>query len=451
MDFLDRVDGFTLVAALCFWGVLPWAQRLDPDAPAWLRRSALAGLLTGPLLALTGPGRIPALIAAPAGLYAIWLLAVGVRRCLADDLVPPVRRLFLLLARTGPLVAAAAWIWSRLDRTFAGFPDPLATLTTVHFAITFGALPLAMAAWEASLPRSSIRSAGLWLYLLAAPATALCFALREQPLVPGIGEVACAAGFVAGFLLWASGLPARVPKLAFGWLIPGLLLGLGYTSAAHFGWVYLTLPQMAAVHGCLNLAGTILLLRSAPRLDPVAPPAPDLSAPTTRCAPGEALYTDAHRQDVGPWSSEAFGRLRAALLGYRFYPDPVMVRRAQFEDEARPVRVGDRLGLGLRLPNLPGLPDFLLPAVVEVHVAESAPESVRLGYRTTSRHYGRGEWVAHVRRDGERIVLQVDCRIRPSRWFVWLGLPLYRRFQLGAFHAGLGNLRRVASLSDPAA
>lgn len=444
MDWItERADGFTLVAALCFWGMLPWAQRLDPDSPPWLSRAAWLCLLTAPWLALAGPGPVSAALAAPAAPYAVWVLALGARRCLSDDLAPPARRVLLLLASAGPLVAAAAWIWSRWDRTFAGFPDPLATLTTAHFAITFGVLPLAMSAWEASLPADRRRSLGIWLYALAAPATALCFALRSQPMVPGLAEVGCAGMLAAGFLLWASGLSRRETIPALVLLVPGLLLGAGYTAATHFGWRYLTIPQMATTHGLLNLVGTALLAARAPRLPPVVPPAPDRETPTAACAGAEAVFVDAHRQDVGPWTPEAFGRLRAALLGYRFYPGSVMVRRTQFEDEGRAARVGDRLGLGLLLPSLPGLPALLLPAVVEIHVLSDAPECVRLGYRTTRRHYGRGEWVAQVRREGDRIVLSVDCHLRPSRWFVWLGLPLYRRFQLAAFRAGLENLRRL--------
>jgi uncharacterized protein (UPF0548 family) len=96
------------------------------------------------------------------------------------------------------------------------------------------------------------------------------------------------------------------------------------------------------------------------------------------------------------------------------------------------------------MPSLPGLPPFLLPAIVEVAAAASSDESARFGYRTTRRHYGRGEWVAELSRQGDRLVLRVSCHVRPSRWFVWLGLPLYRRFQLAAFRAGADNLRRAA-------
>lgn len=438
------LDPFALVAAACLYGVLPWAQRLDPDFPRWLRRLGWALLATGPILALAGPGLLPALIAAPAGLLALWMLAHGLRRFLSDDLAPLPRRLLEMLAAAGPSVAAAAWIWSRYDRTFAGFPEPLATLTTVHFSIPFAVLPLAMAAHERVAPPSRLRSAGILAYVAAAPLTALLFSLRDSPFVPGPAEVACALAFAAGFLAWAVGLPARTAPLALALLAPGFLLGAGYSAATCFGWPYLSIPAMAVVHGTLNLAGTLLLAARAPALAPVGPPAPDREVPVSTGDAARARFVDHHRQDLGPWSPASFSRVAGALLAYRFYPAGVMLRRTLFEEEGRAVRVGDRLGLGLLLTNLPGLPALLLPAIAEVHVAESAAERAALGYRTTLRHYGRGEWRAVVRREGDRLLLEVDCHVTPSRWYVWLGLPVYRRFQLAAFRAGAENLRRLA-------
>lgn len=439
-----NLDPFALIAAACLFGALPWVQRLDPDFPAWLRRAGWALLATGPLLALSGPGLAAALLAAPAGLLALWIFAHGLRRFLSDDLAPPPRRFLEMLAASGPLVAAAAWIWSRHDRTFAGFPDPLAVLTTVHFSIPFAVLPLAMAAWERRAPPSRLRAIGIVAYVAAAPLTALCFALRPTPLVPSAAEVGCAALFAAGFIAWAIALPARTAPLALALLIPGFLLGAGYTAATCFGWPYLTLPAMAVIHGSLNLAGTLLLAARAPRLDPVEPPAPDRDVAVDPGEPSAALYRDLHRVELGAWSPEGFARVRDALLGYRFYPPEVMLRRAEFELAGRAVRAGDRLGLGLLLASLPGLPPILLPAIVEVHVAEANADHAALGYRTTLRHYGRGEWRAEVRRDGDRLVLEVECHVRPSRWYVWLGLPVYRRFQLAAFRAGAETLRRLA-------
>jgi len=447
MERLAAVDWFTIIAALCFWLALVWAQHLDRGFPIWLRRSAW------PCLALwlvawnfsEGPGLVPASAAAPALIFALWLWAHGVRRFLADDLATAPRRYLEMLSATGPLVAAVAWIWSRYDRTFAGFPDPLATLTTVHFAITFGVLPLAMAASERPLVRHRWRDLGLWLYVAGAPATALCFALRTDPLRPGAVEVAAAVAFAAGFLLWAAFMPVRRGPWPYVCLVPGFLLGVGYTASHAFGWDYLTIPQMAALHGSLNLLGALLLAAQAPAFDDVFAPSPDRGTIVERGDPATAIFADTHRVVVGAWSPEAFARIKTALLGYRFYPEQVMIRRTQFEDEGRAVRVGDRLGLGLFVPNLPGLAPVMLPAVVEVDVAESGLEHVALGYVTTRRHYGRGSWRADVKRDGEQLVLTVSCHVRPSRWFVWCGLPVYRRFQLAAFRAGAENLRKVAA------
>ena len=447
MDLLARVDWFQILAALCFWLALVWAQHLDRGFPAWLRRLALPALLGWSVVDVCtdGVGFWPAVAAAPAFLFALWLWAHGLRRFLADDLAPAPRRYLEMLSATGPLVAAAAWIWSRYDRTFAGFPDPLATLTTVHFAITFGVLPLAMAASERPLARCRWRDLGLWLYVAGAPATALCFALRTDPLRPGAVEVAAAVVFAAGFLLWAAFMPVRRGPWPYVCLVPGFLLGVGYTAAHAFGWDYLTIPQMAAVHGSLNLLGALLLAAQAPAFEDVAAPAPDLATPVEAGDRATATFADTHRVVVGAWSPEAFARVKEALLGYRFYPEQVMVRRTQFEDEGRPVRVGDRLGLGLFVPNLPGLPPLMLPAIVEVDVVEAGAEQVALGYATTRRHYGRGIWRAEVKREGEELVLTVSYHVRPSRWFVWCGLPVYRRFQLAAFRAGADNLRRLAA------
>ena len=445
MELLASVDWVKIIAAFCFWFALVWAQHLDQSFPAWLRRIALPALVLW-LVADTlcgGPGLVPALAASPALVFALWLSAHGLRRFLSDDLAPWSRRLLEMMAATGPLVAALAWVWSRYDRTFAGFPDPLATLTTIHFAITFGVLPLAMAATERSLPPSRARDSGIWLYVAGACATALCFALRNNLFRPGVVEVLGATLFTVGFLLWAARTPAAVGRVPFGFLVPGLLLGLAYTATQAFGWPYLTIPQMAAIHGSLNLLGALWLAAQAPAFAGPTPPAPESHSPVAVCSPAEAVFRDAHRQDLGPWCPEAFARIKAALLAYRFYPDDVMVRLTQFEEEGRPARTGDRLGLGLLLPNLPGLPPFMLPAMVEVDVVEVTPQSVQLGYVTTERHYGRGHWLAEVSRSEDRMVLAVTCHVRPARWYVWLGLPVYRRFQLAAFRAGLANLRAL--------
>ena len=242
MDRLAAVDWFTIIAALCFWQALVWAQHLDRGFPALAQPAHRAWpvALGGRWLWSSANGE-PGLsswlwLPRRRSFFALWLWAHGLRRFLADDLAPAPRRYLEMLSATGPLVAAAAWIWSRYDRTFAGFPDPLATLTTVHFAITFGVLPLAMAASERPLARCRWRDLGLsGLYVAGAPATALCFALRTDPLRPGcrrsrgrrglrrgllaLGRRSCPSGAVRGLTSAsspasssASATPPRTPS-----------------------------------------------------------------------------------------------------------------------------------------------------------------------------------------------------------------------------------------------
>ena len=438
-------DVFSLLASLCFGVVLPWAQRTVANQPRVLRYLALSGLPFLLLAAGWERGPLAAVWSLPALVYAVWLFADGVGRFFAAGEERSAVLWLEALAATGPLIAAVAWIWSRFDGSFAGFPDPLATLTTVHFSITFGALPLAMAAWTRQVATASVwRDVALRVYVFSAPATALCFALRVQAMVPGFLEAVSAVLFAVGFGVWWITLnEARVRWLASPLLV-GFLLGSGYTLTQHFGWPWLSIPEMMAVHGSLDLAGTALLICFAPVSERhAAAPAPDRRVQLDAGSPSTALFTDRHRRELGPWSPEAFARIRAALLGYQFYPKTTMIRQTQFEDEGRAVRVGDRIGMGLFLPNLPGLSPFSLPAVVEIHEVADEPALVRLGYQTTRRHYGRGEWVAEVSRQGDQLVLEVRCHVRPSRWFAWVGLPFYRSFQLRAFRSGFANLARL--------
>ena len=439
-------DVFSLIAAFCFGVVLPLAQRAEIGQPRVLRWLAVFGLPFLLIAAGWERGPVAAAWALPALLYAVWLFAHGAGRFLSAWEERAATRWLDALATSGPLVAAVAWIWSRYDGTFAGFPDPLATLTTVHFAITFGALPTVMAAWTwTSSPVRRWNDAAIWIYLVSAPATALCFALRSQPMIPGFVETVCAMVFALGFFIWWTSVGScRARGLALP-LLAGFALGAGYTLTNHYGWSWLDIPQMLVVHGSLNLIGTGLLIAFVPALERrLTGPAPDLTIPLNPGSVETARFVDHHQRELGPASPEAFARVREALLGYRFYPATVMVRRAQFEEEQRPSRIGDRLGLGLFLPNLPGLNPLCLAAIVEISVLTDEPGLVRLGYTTTARHYGQGEWVATVSERDGKMHLEVQCHIRPSRWFVWCGLPLYRYFQLGAFHAGYGNLLRLA-------
>lgn len=444
---LSVPDLFSATAAVCFGLALPWAQRVDAGSPRVLRKIAFWGL---PFLVLASGwerGPVAAALAMPAMVYALWLFAYGAGRFLSNLGDPPAVTWLEALSSCGPLVAATAWVWSRYNSLFAGFPEPLATLTVVHFSITFGVLPAALVAWTRAMPierRGWLRQAALWNYTLSAPLTALCFALRTEVMRPGAVEAICAVAFAVGFVVWWMGIGSSTARWAGAPLVVGFLLGAGYTVTQHFGWPYLSIPQMFGIHGALNLLGSIALTASAPvRAAVNGPPAPSRQFPVASGSAETALFVDNHRRDLGPWSEAAFARMKEVLLGYRFYPATTMVRRTQFEEEGRAAKIGDRIGMGLLLPSLPGLPPVCLPAVVEVYEVFDGPESVRFGYQTTTFHYGRGQWLAEVSRQEDRLVLAVRAHVRPSRWFVWLGLPVYRRFQLGAFRAGCATLQAL--------
>jgi len=70
MERLATVDWFTIIAALCFWQALVWAQPLDRGFPIWLRRSAWPCLALW-LLAWNFTERPGLVLALAAG--AVWL------------------------------------------------------------------------------------------------------------------------------------------------------------------------------------------------------------------------------------------------------------------------------------------------------------------------------------------------------------------------------------------
>ena len=76
-------DVFSILAAICFGVVLPWAQRTVANQPRVLRYLARAGLPFLLLAAGWERGSLAALWSLPALGYAIWLFAGGVGRFLA--------------------------------------------------------------------------------------------------------------------------------------------------------------------------------------------------------------------------------------------------------------------------------------------------------------------------------------------------------------------------------
>lgn len=446
---IGEPDPFSVAGAICLLIAWPLILRLDVNAPVGLRRLSRGAALIAAAAAFFGRGVLPLALSLPALAAALAGLANGVARFLSGEDRRTPEPWAEGMSAVGPVVATAAWAWSRYDARFAGFPDPLATLTTAHFLVTFGLLPAALAAWGRARPGGALWRLSLWGLVALPPLTGALFALRAAPLLPSLPEVGGAVAMAGAALGVAASLPDRRARWIALPLALGFATGAGYAASQHFQFEYLDYHQMLRWHGALNLLCCVGLALLAPRPPrPIHVPAPDRAPPVDAGDEASALFVDHRERALGPWSPAAFAAARAVMLGYRFYPCDVMRRRTEFEEAGRPARVGDRIGVGLLLPSLPGLPPFQLPAVSEIDRLVDAPEEVVFAYATTTAHYGRGRWEGRLVRVGEQLVLRVYSHIRPSRWYVWLGLPLYRYFQTRAFHRGADTLREAVRAAD---
>ena len=441
------LDGYQLSAAFAMLVVFPLALLLDTGTPPWLVRAAhaLGPVAAASLLMERGP--------LAACLASIWLgiallhLAYGAVRFInAPCYTTPVPWAEASSA-AGPVVAAVALVWSRYNGSFAGFSEPLATLTVTHFHFTFGLLPITLAA----LVRGGFLSPlPVWGVVFAPPLVGVLFASRADPAVPSLAEAGVIIALALSVAALSLGLRGRAGLARAG----VLLLALGTGVAAWFsaqlalGQATLGYDQMLRWHGLVQVSGTALLglfaYRNARFQGAVAPvPRPDLLAPTRDVAPEKAIFKDKRVIDLGPNPAGRFDAMADALLHYQFYPAHVMAHRCTFEDEGRHARPGDRIGMVLLVPLLPGYPAIALPATTEVFRAEIGPEAAALGYLTTTSHYGKGAWCAEIRPVNGRIELTLTSRMTPRHALALLGLPIYRWFQKRAHRLGAARLGEV--------
>lgn len=453
LALLWRIDGYGLSAAFAVLLAFPLSVSLDRGVPPWVR-ALVTALALGVIPAFVLP-RGPLAAAWAAG----WLVGTGVyaayglvRFVNGDKRAPWTWA--EAAASVGPLVATTALVTSRHDGTFAGFGEPLATLTVTHFHFTFGLLPLTFAA----LARAGLAPAApLWGVVFAPVLVGALFAARADMAVPSAAEAGATvllALAVAGVALGAWPRLGRLPRAeaaaaraAAVVLTGGVGLGAAFSVSLAAGDPLLDFDGMLRWHGVGNAFATVLLGAVALRRAPFAagapgPTDPDPAAPTRDVDPARALFRDARPFDVGPDEPGRFDALADALLRYRFYPPSVMIHRTTFPD--RPARVGDRIGMTLLVPLFPGMPPLGMPATTEVHVVERAADRATFGYLTTTAHYGKGAWCATLTRAEGRIRLMVESRMTPTHPIAVLGLPVYRFYQKRAHAAGAENLGRSA-------
>ena len=249
-------DVFSLAASGC---LLLWPLSLRLGAWA-VGACGIAGLA-----AWMPHGWVAAGFASVALLFAVFNAGKGVQRFSRAPEHRQPETWAEAMSVCGPVVATVAWVWSRYNGSFAGFPDPLATLTVAHFSVTFGLLPAALAGWNRQLPPSRLRRVGLWGLVLLPPGVGLLFALRAQLLVPSLLEVLGTVLMAGSFVFWWLGAPTWKLRLLALPLLSGFVLGAGYAASAHFGWVWLDYRGMLGWHGLGNLISCVLLLRALPR------------------------------------------------------------------------------------------------------------------------------------------------------------------------------------------
>jgi hypothetical protein len=448
------LDGYALSAAYAVLVAFPLLLRLDGSVPPWIRRLTM---VLGPVAAasLSLPhGPVAVALALAQVVLAVAHLLYGFIRFLSGA-ATEARRPWVwaeAAAAAGPVVAAIALVTSRWDGTFAGFGEPLATLTVTHFTFTFGLLPLTLAALAR---RGAGAEAPLWGVVFAPPLVGLLFATRSTPAIPSPLEVAAIGVLALSVAAWAiTSLPrlgslpepARsVARVAALGLAGSVVLAPVFAGTLAAGAPALDYGEMLRWHGLGNALCTTILaglaLRYAPfEGTPARAPAPDLHAPTRDIPEAEALFLDSRVVDAGPDTPGRFEVLANALLRYHFYPPEVMVSTGAFNDEGRRARVGDRVGMVLLVPLFPGYPAIRFPATTEVDVAEVDATHAAFGYITTTAHYGAGAWRATLFREGGQLKIRLQSRMRPKHPLALLGLPVYRLFQKRAHRLGLANV-----------
>lgn len=129
--------------------------------------------------------------------------------------------------------------------------------------------------------------------------------------------------------------------------------------------------------------------------------------------------------------AKAFAAVADRMLDGRYYPPDAIDFFGLWMDEDRPIRVGDRILQRARLLPFAAWP--VLWAMTEVFTAERTNSTCTLGYVTTRRHFGRGEWRAKLTQTPEGLELEVNSTSGPYSWLFWLAMPIARTLQLRAW------------------
>jgi hypothetical protein len=136
-----------------------------------------------------------------------------------------------------------------------------------------------------------------------------------------------------------------------------------------------------------------------------------------------------------------FQAIAGRMMSGNYYPPDAVRFSGRFREEGRDLQAGDRVVQQAPLFGKFGGP--LMPSGAEIYVAEKSADRCKIGYVTTSIHFGRGIWTAELTRTDGRLALRVWSTASPRSWLFWLGLPYARYLQLRARRRAVEELIAV--------
>lgn len=153
-------------------------------------------------------------------------------------------------------------------------------------------------------------------------------------------------------------------------------------------------------------------------------------------------FEDDKTYDLGPDPDGVrFESIATRMMSGNYYPQDAVNFAGRFREEGRDLKPGDRVVQ--RAPLFGKLGGPLLPSAAEIYVAEREEGRCRIGYVTTSIHFGRGIWTAELTRSEGNLELHVWSTASPRSLLFWLGLPYARYLQLRARRRAVEEFRKL--------
>ena len=150
-------------------------------------------------------------------------------------------------------------------------------------------------------------------------------------------------------------------------------------------------------------------------------------------------FEDSLIEDLGQDpNGHRFDAVANRMLSGSYYPADAVEFFGTFQDENRPIKVGERIQQ--RAPLFKGLYFW---SMVEIYIAERTNDTCKIGYVTSEKHHGRGIWTATLARHEDKLSIKVESIACPHSFLFWAGLPFARMLQLRARRRAIEEFRKL--------